>query len=215
MTYPNPYSRANRVFKSAKCRSSHSVMDSGCILLTISYHDTRFHSHIWGFWGGEYEECRLLGYNNPVRTSQETQYVSATESSRLMLYKIWDFYGGDYEEYRFLGYKNPVHTSQETYYFSVTQPRRLMLRKIWGFRGGDYEESCLLRYKDPVHTSQETHYVSATELSRLMLSNIWGFHRFDYDECGLLWCHDVWLLLEAMFRTNVLPPSSGWKVSAI
>jgi hypothetical protein len=31
--------------------------------------------------------CPLLGYN-PVRTSQETHYVSTTESSRLMLYKI-------------------------------------------------------------------------------------------------------------------------------
>jgi hypothetical protein len=34
------------------------------------------------------EECRLLGYKNPVRTSQETHYVSATEPSRLMLCKI-------------------------------------------------------------------------------------------------------------------------------
>jgi hypothetical protein len=34
----------------------------------------------------------------PVRTSQETHYVSATESSRLMLSKIWGFHGGDYEE---------------------------------------------------------------------------------------------------------------------
>jgi hypothetical protein len=33
-------------------------------------------------------ECRLLGYKNPVRTSQETHYVSATESSQLMLCKI-------------------------------------------------------------------------------------------------------------------------------
>jgi hypothetical protein len=40
-----------------------------------------------GFHGGDYEECRLLGYKNPVRTSQETHYVSATESSRLMLLK--------------------------------------------------------------------------------------------------------------------------------
>jgi hypothetical protein len=24
------------------------------------------------FLGGDYEECRLLGYKNPVRTSQET-----------------------------------------------------------------------------------------------------------------------------------------------
>jgi hypothetical protein len=28
---------------------------------------------IWGFHGGDYEECRLLGYKTPVRTSQETQ----------------------------------------------------------------------------------------------------------------------------------------------
>jgi hypothetical protein len=55
---------------------------------------------IWGFHGGDYEECRLLGYKNPVRTSQETHYVSATEPSPLMLCKIWGFHGGDYEEYR-------------------------------------------------------------------------------------------------------------------
>jgi hypothetical protein len=34
------------------------------------------------------EECYLLGYENPVRTSQETHYVSATESSQLILCKI-------------------------------------------------------------------------------------------------------------------------------
>jgi hypothetical protein len=38
--------------------------------------------------GSDYEECRLLGYNNPIRTSQETHYVSATEHSRLMVCKI-------------------------------------------------------------------------------------------------------------------------------
>jgi hypothetical protein len=43
---------------------------------------------ICGFHGGDYEECRLLGYENPVHTSQETHYVSATEPSRLMLCKI-------------------------------------------------------------------------------------------------------------------------------
>jgi hypothetical protein len=42
---------------------------------------------ILGIEGGDYEECRLLGYKNPVRTSQETHYVSATEPSRLMLCK--------------------------------------------------------------------------------------------------------------------------------
>jgi hypothetical protein len=38
--------------------------------------------------GGDYEECRLLGHRIPVRTSQETHYVSATVSSLLMLCKI-------------------------------------------------------------------------------------------------------------------------------
>jgi hypothetical protein len=37
---------------------------------------------------GGYEECRLLGYKTPVLTSQKTHYVSATESSRLMLSNI-------------------------------------------------------------------------------------------------------------------------------
>jgi hypothetical protein len=58
---------------------------------------------IRGFHGCDYEECRILGYKNPVRTSQETHYVSATEPSRLMLCKIRGFRGGDYEECRLLG----------------------------------------------------------------------------------------------------------------
>jgi hypothetical protein len=37
---------------------------------------------IWGFHGGDYEECRLLGYKTPVSTSQETHNVSATESNQ-------------------------------------------------------------------------------------------------------------------------------------
>jgi hypothetical protein len=102
---------------------------------------------IWGVYGGDYEECRLLGYKNPVRTSQETHYVSATKSSQLMLCKIWGFHGGDYEECRFLGYKTPVRTSQETHYVSATESSQLMLCKIWGFYGGDYEECCLQWYK--------------------------------------------------------------------
>jgi hypothetical protein len=57
----------------------------------------------WGFRGGDYEECRLLGYKNAVRTSQETHYLSATKPSRLMLRKFWGFHGGDYEECRLLG----------------------------------------------------------------------------------------------------------------
>jgi hypothetical protein len=34
------------------------------------------------------EVRRLLGYINPVRTSQETHYVSTTELNQLMLCKI-------------------------------------------------------------------------------------------------------------------------------
>jgi hypothetical protein len=106
---------------------------------------------IWGFQGGDYEECRLLGYKYPVRTSQETRYVAATELSRLMLCKIWGFQGGDYEECSLLGYKYPVRTSQETRYVSATEPSRLMLCKIWGFHAGDCEECRLLGY-DAVRT---------------------------------------------------------------
>jgi hypothetical protein len=40
---------------------------------------------IWGFHGGHYEECRLLGYKNRAHTSQETDYLSSTEASVLML----------------------------------------------------------------------------------------------------------------------------------
>jgi hypothetical protein len=99
----------------------------------------------WGFHGSDYEECPLIGYKNPARTSQETHYFSARVPSRLMLCKIWGILGGNYEECRHLGYKNPVRTSQETHYFSATVPSRLMLCKIWGIHGGDYEECRLLR----------------------------------------------------------------------
>jgi hypothetical protein len=95
---------------------------------------------IWGFHGGDYEEYRLLGYKNPVRTSQETHYVSTTEFSQLMLCKIWGFHDGDYEECRLLGYKNPVRTSQEIHYVSATESSRLILYKIWSFHGDVYEE---------------------------------------------------------------------------
>jgi hypothetical protein len=56
--------------------------------------------HITGLHGSDYEEYRLLGYKNPVRTSQEIHYISATQPSRLMLCKIWGLHGGDYEECR-------------------------------------------------------------------------------------------------------------------
>jgi hypothetical protein len=82
---------------------------------------------IWGFHGSDYEGCRILGYKTPVRTSQETHYVSATELSQLMLCKIWSFHGSDYEECRLLVYKPPVRTSQETHYVSATESSRLKI----------------------------------------------------------------------------------------
>jgi hypothetical protein len=57
---------------------------------------------------GDYEVCRLLEYKNPVRTSQETHYISATEPSRWMLCKIRGFHcGGDYEGCCLLGFLSP------------------------------------------------------------------------------------------------------------
>jgi hypothetical protein len=57
---------------------------------------------MWGFRGGDYEECSLLGYKNLVRTSQQTHEFSATKFSRLMLYKLWGVHGSDYEDSRIL-----------------------------------------------------------------------------------------------------------------
>jgi hypothetical protein len=114
------------------------------ITVTIETFAQYVWSTIWGVHGSDYEECRLLGYKNSVRTSQETYYVSATKSSQLMLCKIWGVHGSDYEECRLLGYKNSVRTSQETHYVSATESSQLMLCQIWGFHGSDYEESRLL-----------------------------------------------------------------------
>jgi hypothetical protein len=97
-----------------------------------------------GVHGGDYEEFLLMGYKNPVRTSQETHCISATESNRLILCRISGFHGCVYEECRLLGYKNPDLTSQETHYNSATESNRLILCRISGFRGCDYEECRLL-----------------------------------------------------------------------
>jgi hypothetical protein len=57
-----------------------------CVCVCVCRHlDRRKVTYIHG---SDYEEYCLLGYKNPVRTSQETHYVSATELSRLMLCKI-------------------------------------------------------------------------------------------------------------------------------
>jgi hypothetical protein len=66
----------------------------------------------------------------PVRNSQETHYVSATEPSQLMLRNIVGSHGGDYEECSPMRYENPVPTSQQTHYVSASEPSQLMLCNI-------------------------------------------------------------------------------------
>jgi hypothetical protein len=92
----------------------------------------------------DYEQCRLLGFKNPVRTSQETHYVYSTDYCQLILFKIWSFHVCDYEECRLLGFKKPIPSSQETYYVYSTDSCQLILCKIWGFHGGGYERFRLL-----------------------------------------------------------------------
>jgi hypothetical protein len=73
---------------------------------------------------------------NSVRTSQETHYVTAKKTNRLMLF--WETVAV-YCENRMkqtntlceqnaeFWYVNPVRTSQETHYVSATKPNRIML----------------------------------------------------------------------------------------
>jgi hypothetical protein len=122
---------------------------------------------IWGFQGSGYEECRLLRYKTPVRTSQETPYISITKLRRLMLCKIWSFHGSDYEEWCLLRYKTPVHTSQETPYISITELRPLMLCKIWSFHDGDDEECLFPNYPRSIHATSEVLFLLSTVSSLL------------------------------------------------
>jgi hypothetical protein len=52
--------------------------------------DSRLHGTYWtrGCHGSDSEDCHLLGYMNPVRTSQETRYVCVTEPIQLVLCKV-------------------------------------------------------------------------------------------------------------------------------
>jgi hypothetical protein len=59
--------------------------------LRLHYRSQSVKTMIWGFHDGDYEEYRILGYKNPVLTSQEILYVSATDPSLLKLCPIWDF----------------------------------------------------------------------------------------------------------------------------
>jgi hypothetical protein len=102
---------------------------------------------IWGYRGGNYEECRLLGCKKPISYITGNTLCRLTEPCWLMICKIWGYHGGDYEECRVLGYKNSNRISKGTHIVSTTEPSRLMLCKIWGFHGGDYEGCCLFGCK--------------------------------------------------------------------
>jgi hypothetical protein len=72
----------------------------------LVYYTAKVNLHlckIWGLHVGDYEECRLPGYKDPVRIVQEIHFLSATVPSRLMLSKFWGFRGGEYEKWRLLG----------------------------------------------------------------------------------------------------------------
>jgi hypothetical protein len=56
---------------------------------------------IWGFHGGDYEACRLLGYKVPVRDSHTLRLRYRVKP--VIPCKIWGFHGCDYEECRLLG----------------------------------------------------------------------------------------------------------------
>jgi hypothetical protein len=75
--------------RSVECLQVH--IEGGCELLeTVLTGMSRLELKMWRLQTDliTSEESRLLGYKNPVRTSQETHDVSTTESSRLMLCKI-------------------------------------------------------------------------------------------------------------------------------
>jgi hypothetical protein len=71
------------------------------MLTAVKTSNLKYLYKILGSHGGDYEECRLLGYKNPVHNSQETHYVSAAEPSQLMLYDLR--FSRRYEECRLLG----------------------------------------------------------------------------------------------------------------
>jgi hypothetical protein len=71
----------------------------------------------------EAEERGSEVFKRPFRTSQETHNFSATETSRLMLFKeTVTVYCENHTEHT-----NTVRTSQETHYGSATETSRLML----------------------------------------------------------------------------------------
>jgi thioredoxin-related protein len=111
------------------------------------------------------EDCYSSIYKNPVRTSQETHYVSATERNRLMLFgeAVALFIVRTVTEHT-----DTVRTSEETHHVSTKETNRLML---FGKTVAVYCEP-YGRNTHTVRTSQETRYASATQANRLMLFGV-------------------------------------------
>jgi hypothetical protein len=67
-------------------------------------------------------------HTNSVRTSQETHYVTATKSNRLMLIReTVAAFCESHMEHTYYIYINSVRTSRKHFYVSDTKPNRLML----------------------------------------------------------------------------------------
>jgi hypothetical protein len=73
---------------------------------------------ISGIHGSDYEECRLLGYKNPVHTSQETHTCPLQSPAGLCYVRFEVFTAVNVNNVVFWDIKNPVRTSQET----ITSP---------------------------------------------------------------------------------------------
>jgi hypothetical protein len=97
-------------------------------------------------------------YKNLFRTWQETLYVSATETIRLMLFReTIAVYLENHTEHT-----DTVRTSQERHYVSATE--LMLFAETVAVYCENHTE-----HTDTVRTSQEMHYVSSTEPNRLML----------------------------------------------
>jgi hypothetical protein len=124
----NPFTNPNRVC--GHCGTHGSISVHNCTTqchrpVKLNYHGHNIRKEgsckIWAFHSGDYEECRLLVYKNPVRTSQKAHYVSATEPSRLMLCKIRGSHGGDYDACLLLGC-DTVWLLEPTFQRNVSPP---------------------------------------------------------------------------------------------
>jgi hypothetical protein len=138
------------------------------------------------------EECRDFIYNNSVRTSQETHYVSATETNRSVLFgetvsvyceNHMEHTNTLWVEYRNFIYKNPVRISQETHYVSATETSRLML----------FGETLAVYYEN--HTEHTMQCVGRLEIS--LMKKVRGTYRY---QCALKGLKKTVLLKELVYR---------------